>query len=135
MFKFILTGCDSSVHTRGAVALARVLLDADGELELACVYPHGGSLDRAGQYAGVLEDDANVTLADVVAHVPAGIEVRTRALPGTSPARALTEEAEATGADLVVLGSTHHGPVGRIVLGSTAQRMLHGAPCAVAVAP
>lgn len=38
-------------------------------------------------------------------------------------------------ADLVVLGSSHRGPVGRVFPGATADRLLHGAPCAVAVAP
>jgi nucleotide-binding universal stress UspA family protein len=47
----------------------------------------------------------------------------------------LAQLARAEGADLVVLGSTHHGPVGRIVPGTTVGRLLADAPCAVAVAP
>lgn len=39
------------------------------------------------------------------------------------------------GADLVVLGSTHRGPLGRVVPGTTMEHLLGGAPCAVAVAP
>jgi nucleotide-binding universal stress UspA family protein len=38
-------------------------------------------------------------------------------------------------ADLVVLGSTHRGPLGRIVPGATVAHLLGDAPCAVAVAP
>jgi nucleotide-binding universal stress UspA family protein len=38
-------------------------------------------------------------------------------------------------ADLVVLGSTHRGPIGRIVPGATVAHLLAAAPCAVAVAP
>ena len=38
-------------------------------------------------------------------------------------------------ADLVVLGSTHRGPLGRIVPGTTMEHLLSGAPVAVAVAP
>lgn len=38
-------------------------------------------------------------------------------------------------ADLVVLGSTHRGPVGRVVPGATVERLLGEPPCAVAVAP
>jgi nucleotide-binding universal stress UspA family protein len=52
-----------------------------------------------------------------------------------TPARALNDWAEAEHADLIVVGSTHHGPVGRLTSGTTAQRLLEGAPCAVAVAP
>jgi nucleotide-binding universal stress UspA family protein len=38
-------------------------------------------------------------------------------------------------ADLVVLGSTHRGPIGRVVPGATVERLLGAEPCAVAVAP
>jgi nucleotide-binding universal stress UspA family protein len=38
-------------------------------------------------------------------------------------------------ADLVVLGSTHRGPVGRVVPGAAVERLLGEPPCAVAVAP
>lgn len=47
----------------------------------------------------------------------------------------LAQAARAEGADLVVLGSTHHGPVGRVVPGTTVGHLLANAPCAVAVAP
>jgi nucleotide-binding universal stress UspA family protein len=39
------------------------------------------------------------------------------------------------GADLIVFGSAEHGPIGRVLLGSSAEEAVHGAPCAVAVAP
>jgi nucleotide-binding universal stress UspA family protein len=38
-------------------------------------------------------------------------------------------------ADLVVLGSTHRGPLGRVVPGTTMEHLLSGTPIAVAVAP
>ncbi len=38
-------------------------------------------------------------------------------------------------AALIVLGSTHTGRLGRVRPGSTGERLLLGAPCAVAVAP
>ncbi|MBS1885218.1 MAG: universal stress protein, partial [Actinobacteria bacterium] len=47
----------------------------------------------------------------------------------------LAAAAREQGADLVVLGSTHRGPLGRIVPGTTMENLLGGAPCAVAVAP
>ncbi|HWB68448.1 MAG TPA: universal stress protein [Solirubrobacterales bacterium] len=47
----------------------------------------------------------------------------------------LAQLAHAEEADLVVLGSTHRGSVGRIVPGATVGRLLADAPCAVAVAP
>jgi nucleotide-binding universal stress UspA family protein len=38
-------------------------------------------------------------------------------------------------ADLVVIGPSHRGPVGRVAPGATAERLLGEAPCAIAVAP
>ncbi len=38
-------------------------------------------------------------------------------------------------ADAIVLGATHRGPVGSVFPGSTAERLLGHAPCAVAIAP
>lgn len=47
----------------------------------------------------------------------------------------LAELARSEAADLVVLGSTHRGPLGRVVPGATAGRLLGEATCAIAVAP
>ena len=38
-------------------------------------------------------------------------------------------------ADLVVVGSTSRGTLGRALAGSVGERLLHGAPCAVGLAP
>src|SRR5437588_6471877 len=38
-------------------------------------------------------------------------------------------------ADLVVVGSTSRGTLGRVLAGSVGERLLHGAPCAVGLAP
>jgi nucleotide-binding universal stress UspA family protein len=56
-------------------------------------------------------------------------------VPSTSPARGLSQLAAAHDARLIVLGSSRRGPIGRILTGPTAQRVVHGAPCAIAVAP
>ena len=47
----------------------------------------------------------------------------------------LAQIARSRDADLVVLGSSHRGPLGRVVPGATVERLLGEAPCAVAVAP
>jgi nucleotide-binding universal stress UspA family protein len=47
----------------------------------------------------------------------------------------LQNAAEDEGAALVVVGSTHSGRWGRVLPGSTGERLLHGAPCPVAIAP
>ena len=54
---------------------------------------------------------------------------------GPSPARVLHDAAAELDACLVVVGSTRRGRIGRVMPGSTAERLLHGAPCPVAVTP
>ncbi|CAA9484428.1 MAG: hypothetical protein AVDCRST_MAG38-2234 [uncultured Solirubrobacteraceae bacterium] len=61
-------------------------------------------------------------------------DVGVTARPG-SAAHVIHEVARHADAALIVVGSTHRGPVGRVTLGSTTDRVLEGAPCPVAVAP
>lgn len=56
-------------------------------------------------------------------------------LASSSPARALHELGETTGAALIVVGSTTRGALRRVLPGSVAQQLLSGAACPVAVAP
>ena len=60
---------------------------------------------------------------------------RLRTIGGVSAPRALHEVAEDEDADVIVLGSTHRGGLGRVLPGSVGERLLHGAPCAVLIAP
>ena len=74
-------------------------------------------------------------LAEARAELPAGIPVALRAPAASSAARGLTELAEREHADLIAIGSAKGADDDRIGLARTAGRLLHGAPCAVAVAP
>jgi nucleotide-binding universal stress UspA family protein len=47
----------------------------------------------------------------------------------------LVQVVEEFGADLLVLGSSANGQLGQVVVGSTADRLLHSAPVPVAIAP
>jgi len=110
----ILIGVDSSQRSEDAVAFAARLARAGrAELVVAAVNPEGDEAERLGEPLG-----ARI----VVVEAP-------------SAAHGLHELAEAEGAALVVVGSTHTGPLGRVRPGSTGERLLAGAPCAVAVAP
>jgi nucleotide-binding universal stress UspA family protein len=89
---------------------------------------------------GHVESDLLLDASDSLNHVRIELEreelqFEVRPLPGTSKARALHEAAEQLGAGLVVVGSSRKGRAGRLVPGSTAARLLHGAPCPVAVVP
>lgn len=62
-------------------------------------------------------------------------EVETRAVAHRSPAEALHDVAEVEGAEVIVLGPGHRGPIGRTLTGSVGESLMHGAPCAIAIAP
>jgi nucleotide-binding universal stress UspA family protein len=90
----------------------------------------------AGQLEEDLLADASAALARVGTDLePEGLAIEYRHLQSTSAARALYEAAEADDAGLLVVGSTRRGTAGRILPGSTAERLMHGAPCAIAVVP
>ena len=59
-----------------------------------------------------------------------GLQVSTLVAEG-HPARSIVAQAEAWGADFILLGSHGVGPIGRFLLGSTVTAVLHHAPCAV----
>lgn len=62
----------------------------------------------------------------------AGIEVDVRGLVrGKEPAEDLIAVAEETSAELIVIGLRRRTPVGKLILGSNAQRVLLDAPCPV----
>lgn len=54
---------------------------------------------------------------------------------GETVADGIDDLAGDQGAELIVLGSPHHGAAGRALLGNAAEAASSGAPCAIAVAP
>lgn len=133
MFKKILVGYEGSEQSEDALSLARELAGSSGDVTAACSYWSERLTARVGKGGPgeeAMRPGAVQTLAPLaergIATVPA---------PGASPAAALHDLAELGDFDLVVLGSTHHGRVAQVLVGSTATHLLHGAPCAVAVAP
>src|SRR3954452_11324501 len=56
-------------------------------------------------------------------------------LPSTSAPAALNYAAETSDVGLLVLGSSRRGPGGLLRLGSTGERLVHGAPCPLAIVP
>jgi nucleotide-binding universal stress UspA family protein len=89
-----------------------------------------------GQVDGELLTDCTAALEHIEGELQAsGVKVDCLKLQSTSAARALHEAAEEIGAGLLVVGSSRKQRAGRVSAGSTAQRLLHGAPCPVAVVP
>jgi nucleotide-binding universal stress UspA family protein len=135
MTRAILAGADGTGSGLDAVAFGARLATAIGSpLMVACVCPDEALMAGAEGETGAPERQATSILEaarDVVGDLPADF----RTVVSTSPARGLAELAEDEGVEAVVVGSTHRGPVGRVVSGSTAERLLHGTACPVAVAP
>ena len=136
MFRTILVGYDGSRRSEDALVLAGLLAQiGPGRVTAVYVYGYRRSARisiRTGEFAATFAD-AERTLGLLRERL--GDEIDVRAVGGLSAARGLQELAEDEGADLIVVGSTARGRRGRTLPGTTADRLLNGAPCAVAVVP
>jgi nucleotide-binding universal stress UspA family protein len=132
----ILVGVDPLRHDPEAPVLAALLARATGAPVVAAAayrdnveqWPGGEAYERELR-GGAL---ARLTTIEPAFH---GLALETVAVAGPSAARVLHDCAGQHGAGLLVVGSTRHGVTGRIALGGTADRLLHGTTCPIAVAP
>ncbi len=128
----IIVGFDCSEASYDALALGRLLAGATGaHLVVAGVFRLVPVWDVPN--AAVEDWAPDRTEQFEAAAASAGAEAVT--VPSTSAARGLQELAEMNGADLIVVGSASHGPIGRVLAGNAGLSLLHGSPCSVAVAP
>lgn len=135
MFKNVLVGIDERSRGRDAVALAVRLVAPDGELRFAHVHPgfaFPGKGDN-GEFEAIERQAALELVSSVIAE--SGVEAQAHCLGAPRIGVGLRQVAEATGADLLVIGSSHESPRGRVWLRDEVRQTLNGAPCAVAVAP
>jgi nucleotide-binding universal stress UspA family protein len=138
-----MVGFDGSERGKDALRLGAAIAAAEGtELIVAHVYEpksifDGGDLympGPGGKHAKAQREAENQRVFSQAEDDLAGTAFTRRDGWG-APAHQLDEIAREDDVDLLVLGSTHRGPLGRVVPGTVASRLLHGAPCAVAVAP
>ena len=134
MFKSVVVGIDGRSGGRDALALARTLAP-EAQLVCAFAYPYDQMPTRGSSpaYATALEEQAEPLLRDECGE--AGDGARRMTVADLSPARALHRVGEELETDLIVIGSSHRGPAGRLLAGDVGRGTLHGAPCPVAVAP
>lgn len=131
MYRSIMVGYDGSEHAKDALALAQALSAADeSKLILARVFPWS---PWTPTYAPAGENE--IDAARDVEAVAKSLGAEAQTASSESPARGLSELAEELGVELVVVGSSHRGPLGRAFAGTVARGLLRGASCAVAVAP
>ena len=136
MFKTIIVGVDGREGGRDALALAATLQGVfASDLVAVHAFPVDYYVGRGGngEYEKNLHDLAVKTVRDEVEL--AGVTAHAVTVADRSPGRALQHAAIGHGADLIVVGSAHHGRVGRVLAGDVTAGTLHGAPCPVVVAP
>jgi nucleotide-binding universal stress UspA family protein len=125
---------DAPVHF--GVAAARF---TGAPLIVAAVYGGHAARNRLAddEFREELSADARAALDRVRTRLEgeARIQAEVRLVEARSAARGLHVALEDEGAGLAVVGSTSGGAVEHAVIGSTAERVIHGAPCPVAVVP
>jgi nucleotide-binding universal stress UspA family protein len=122
---------DSSAASLGLL-LARV---TGAPLLLASAYTVPPLVDAQSLRDGALAGIEQVRRRVIEQAGPA-VEVSSTVIADdASPARAIQRLADWRNAALVVVGSSSRGPIGRMKPGAVTDRLLHGAPCPVVVAP
>jgi nucleotide-binding universal stress UspA family protein len=135
----ILVGYDPGRRDRAPVDFGIAAANFTGA-PLIIGSAHAGTAALGPHADEIVEDELTENAGESLDHLALdlrrqGIHAECRALVGHSAAHALHNAAEEFGAGLLVVGSTERGKVGRLLPGSTADRLMHGAPCAVAVIP
>lgn len=144
MYDKILVGYDGSASSGDALVLAETLAQPTrANVVIAYVFEqHMYAIPPPG-YARWEEflrgDGENIVrraLSKARSHesIPAD-HLETKIVGASSPARGLHELAEELGADLTIVGASNRSRIGQALIGSTAQRLLHGSHCPVCVAP
>ena len=132
MYRTIVAGCNGFERGRGAVSLAHAIASATGARLVLVGVHHNPPLPFPGGYT---EQRAELEHALRAVRDELAPEAIVQIHTDLSPARALRHVAEAERADLLVVGSRHRRRLQHILEGDRAMQVLHGAACAVAVAP
>jgi nucleotide-binding universal stress UspA family protein len=135
MFSTILVGVDDRRGGHDALVLAHNLSElGGGELVAVHVYPYEpfGMVAIRPAIDTTAPDEAEALVRAQLAET--GIDARVEARADTSPGRGLHRAAEAAGADVVVVGCSHRGAVGRLVAADNTRAVLEGAGVPVVVA-
>jgi nucleotide-binding universal stress UspA family protein len=131
----LLVGYDGSVGGRDALELGRVLGEAIGASALVVTVLPYGPLPIPYEVLEEEEAERAEPLFEEARERLGGLEVETRAFGGGSAAAVINDLAEREQVETIVVGSPHRGAIGRVVIGSVADGLLHGSPCEVFVAP
>lgn len=130
----VLVAVDGSEPARRAVEQAVELASScDARLVVAHALPPPVDDEVFQPFEAFVESAGTLLLEQTVESFPdCRARIETRLLRG-DPVDALVALAKSIGADLVVVGSRGLGAVGRVVLGSVSDRLLHTLPLPVMV--
>ncbi len=135
----IIAGFSASRQSSAPLHLAAEIARTTGEKIIATAVLESGSSLGADQlereYQTHLAAQTMRSLEAVITQTRSGVDVTPMVRHATSVPRGLMEIAAEYGADIVVLGSSSAGLVGRIALGSVTERLVHTASVSVAIAP
>ena len=135
MFRQIVVGVDGREGGRDAVALAKLLVAADGELTLAYVFPGDAHAYRGASAAHEASERERAEALLETVREETGVEAHLRGLGSPSVGRGLHELCEVIGSDLLSVGSSRRGLLGRVLIADDTSAALNGAPCSIAIAP
>ena len=133
MFSTIVIGFDASAQAHDALALTQALAGPGTEIVVCCVHPP--EIPDVAMTEESLAVQAHERLKEARARLGDRPNTRYEERGAFSAGAGLHEEVERSNADLLVVGSSHRGAIGRVIPGSVTRQVLHAAPCAVAVAP
>lgn len=136
MFRKVIVGFDGSERGLDALMLGQALTVPEGDLIVCCVHhlqPLSARIDPTEPT--IDHTSAQESVERATRMLKGDLTVTPMFIAGESTAKTLQRAAISEQADLVVLGSSHRGALGRVLLGSVTQATLREAPCPVAVAP
>ena len=135
----IIAGFSAGGHGPAPLHLAAQLARCTGDriVAVAVVERHWPrSLDPfEGDYLDHVGAQALRSLEELVGQLPGDLDVWSMVHQAASVPAGLTELAAEMSADMVVVGSSSSGLLGRIALGSVTDRLVHTAAVPVAIAP
>jgi nucleotide-binding universal stress UspA family protein len=136
----VVIGFEGSDSGEDALALGLLLARALRDRPIvAAVYPeeYESGMGRVdAEYVAHMREQADQVLARARRVVGDDPAVEYRTVGSSSAAHGLDALAEQEAATTIVIGSsTRQAPLRRLFVGSTGERLLHGAGCPVAVAP
>ena len=136
MFQKVLLAVDGSEHSARAVPVAAdIAKKSDGEVLVFHVREY--QVVRGGAYPMEDGPEAQELVDGVTASLRAeGVKARgiVESHTGGLAARAILNEAEAEGADAIVMGSRGHSDLVGLLLGSVAHKVIQLSHCPVVVA-